>query len=133
MDSPSCGTKSTNARFRLKPPGGVTTRSRSKIPTATSCSSRSRATVLRHARELTHFPSRRDLPAPFHPAAAPVPDLIVEVDGRTDVAWDYPHFFSDERRSADLYIAMLFVQFANGPRVIDNVAICAGVVALIAR
>src|SRR5256885_8454288 len=103
MDSPSFATKSTNARFPSKPLGGATTRFRSTTPMATSCFSRSRATVHRKSRELTHFASRHDPPAPFHPAAAPVPDLVVEIDRRTNMGRHHPHFLSDARRPANLH------------------------------
>src|SRR5690242_898510 len=65
---------------------------------------------------LADFPPPRDLPASFHPAAAAVPDFVVQVDGRAHMARHQPDFLSDLGRSIDLYVAVLLIQLTQGPR-----------------
>src|SRR5690349_24023692 len=63
---------------------------------------------------LADFPPPRDLPASFHPAAAAVPDFVVQVDGRAHMARHQPDFLSDLGRSIDLYVAVLLIQLTQG-------------------
>src|SRR6266576_2632086 len=82
---------------------------------------------------LAYFPTRGDLPASVHSAATAVPDFVVQVDSRADVARHQPDFLSDARRPADLHVAVLLVQFAQRPLVLDEVAVGSRPDRLIAR
>src|SRR5690242_7647933 len=83
-------------------------------------------------RVLADFPPSSDLPASFHSAAAAVPDLVVQVDRGTHVAWHYPDFLSDPGRPTRLHVAVFLIQFAHGPRAPDDVPEGSGANRLIA-
>src|SRR6266567_3553100 len=71
---------------------------------------------------LADFPTCRDLPAAFHPPAAAVPDVVVQVHRRATVARHHPDFLSDTGLPVDLHVAVLLIQFAHGPGMPDKVA-----------
>jgi len=82
---------------------------------------------------LAYFPTCGDPPASFHSAAAAVPDFVVQIDGRADVAWHHPDFLADAGRTVDLHVAVLLVQLSHGPLAPDEVAVRSGADRLIAR
>src|SRR5260370_26960225 len=82
---------------------------------------------------LAYFPTRSDLPGSFHSAAAAERDFVVQVDSRADMAWHHPDFLSDVGRPMDLHVAVLLIQFAQGPWAPDEVAERTGTDRLIAR
>src|SRR5688500_4947957 len=71
---------------------------------------------------LANFSARGDVPAPFHSAAAAVPDFVVQIDSRTDMAWHYPDLLSDVGLPIDLHVAVLLVQLAHSPLASDEMA-----------
>src|SRR5204863_6289333 len=86
---------------------------------------------------LAHFPTCRDLPAAFHSAAAAVPDFVVQVHRRADVARHHPDFLSNARwlpiSGVRLHVAVLLIHLAHGPGPPDEVPERSGTDRLIAR
>src|ERR1700741_3262950 len=81
---------------------------------------------------LADLPARRDPPAAFDLPVATVPDFVVQVDRRADMAWYQPDLLSDARRPTDLHVTVLLVQFAHSPWTLDEVGVGSGADSLIA-
>src|SRR6266513_4972818 len=82
---------------------------------------------------LPYFPTSSDLPASFHSPAAAVPDFVVQIDSRADVAWHHPDFLSDVGEPMDLHVAVLLIEFAHSPIAANEMPIRSGTDRLIAR